>query len=196
MHTPTIRVGLATLLTLTALISGCAASPTTPTTSPSATEATVAEPDSTPLKEVTITDDAIGVVVTPLAVVPNFEEGASEVTKAVLVKVRVEITGDYESHVGPSDLSITKRNQDLKYQTLGMSNPDDVVTAMKAAGFPVFTGASKGTPVTGWIGARMDPEVKSFDLVYDRAEQTVLTGDNAGSTIPEYQQVVKLEPAG
>lgn len=193
--------GLKAALVLVAasmLLSGCSGtaggsgSEASSSAAPSATE-----PPSTPLTEVTVADEAVGAKVTVLALVSDFKAAkpATDGLKAVLVKVRVEPGTEFRNSVQPSTLTITKRKQNLKYQTLGLTNPDVILDAMKTAGYTPFTGSGSGE-TTGWIGAWLQTKYKSFDLVYDRTKAKVLTGEDAGSTVPAYRKVVQLTPAG
>ncbi len=165
--------------------------------SPSPT-ATVSEPPSTPVTETALSDEVDGTVVTPLAIVTDLPaaEPPAEGLRAVLVKVRLEAGDAYDGQVFPSVVSITRRDADLDYVTLGLSNPDTLVSPMSAAGYPPLTAVSPGETATAWIGAWLDDELTEFDLVYDRREGTIIGGPDNGEKVPAVRHIVPLTPEG
>jgi hypothetical protein len=198
MPSPFNRSLLAAVLAVsTFALAGCASSTTAPETSATSAESptpTTSEPPSEPVVETTLRDDEDGTAVTPLAIVTDFTvaDGPTSGVVPVLVKVRVEAGDVFDSQVFPSSVSITRRDADLDYVSLGMSNPDDLAAAMSAAGYSPLSTVPSGETVTAWIGAWVDPDVTEFDLVYNRAEGTIIGGTSAGEKVPASRSITPL----
>ncbi|PPG33090.1 hypothetical protein [Pseudoclavibacter sp. RFBB5] len=196
------RLALVSALVAAALtLSGCTGTGTSGGSTPEAASPTptIAEPPSTPIVEQTITDELTGTSVTTLAMVTDFESAAnasvSDGLQAVLVKVRFTAGDEYGGAERPTLVSITDRDVNLDYVSLGLTNPETLAPAMTAAGYTPINSVQPGETVTGWVGAWLRDDYTQFDLVYDRGESTVFGGDQSGEKIPPFQQIVPLEPS-
>lgn len=190
---------LPVIVVLSALaLGGCASSPGgAGAGSPTASSTpTVSEPPSTPVVETTLSDDIDGTKVTPLAIVTDFPApaGSTAGIHPVLIKVKLEAGDVYGGSVHPSVASITRRNGNLDYITLGLGNPKDLVTAMSAAGYTPLQAVPAGKTQTGWIGAWLSDEVTEYDLVYNRNEGKVIGGSKNGETVPASRSITPLTP--
>ena len=197
MTTTFSRTTLVAAVALAALtLGGCAPSTADGTTeTPAASAApTASEPPSTPVVQTTLRDEVEGTTVTPLAMVTDFPspEGSTAGVHPVLVKVRVEASDEFDTSVFPSVVSITPRDANLDYITLGMSNPDVLTSAMNAAGYPALSAVPGGETSTAWIGAWVNDGGTEFDLVYDRREATVFGGSRDGEKLAPSQAIAQL----
>jgi hypothetical protein len=188
---------LAAAIAISALaLGGCASPPTSAggSTPSSTATPTVSEPPSTPLVETTLADEIDGTKVTPLAIVIDFPspKGSTNGLHPVLVKVRLEAGDIYGGSVDPSVASITRRDGNLDYISLGLGNPKELVTAMTAAGYTPLQATPAGETQTGWIGAWLSDDVTQYDLVYNRNEGKVLGGSKHGETVAASQSITPL----
>jgi len=163
--------------------------------SPSATPS-VSQPPSTPVQEQTLTDPVDGTTVTALAIFTDLPspEGSTAGVRPILVQVRLDAGEEYGGSVFPSRVSITPRDVNLDYMTLGLGNPDVLTTPMSAAGYTPLQATPAGESSTGWIGAWMSDDVIEFDLVYDRPEGKVIGGAKNGDVVAPARDIVKLIP--
>lgn len=188
----------AALVLSTLLFTGCATGATTgadetPTATATSTP-TVSEPPSTPVVEKTLTDPEDGTTVTPLAIVTDFPKpaGITEGVHPVLVKVRLEAGDEFDGEVFPYVVSITPRDADLTLVGLGLSNPEGLTPAMKAAGYTPLASVLRGETSTAWIGAWMTDGDTEYDLVYDRAEGQAYLNGTKGEIIPASRLITPL----
>ncbi len=187
-----LRPAIAIVLAVTALLAaGCSSQTKDATTSATPT---VSEPPSTPVKEDTLTDPSTGATATPLAIVTTFSDAtpSTNLSRAVLVKVKVTAGDKITSSIGSDELTITKRNQDLEYQTLGLCNSDELTDPMKKAGYTPLQTTREGSS-TGWLGCWVDKTVTQFDLVYDRPAGQVIGGSDSGKEVPAAQDIVQIQ---
>lgn len=179
-------------------LGGCSTSPGGAGAGPASVSATptVSEPPSTPVVETTLVDEIDGTKVTPLAIVTDFPapEGSGAGNHPVLIKVRLEAGDVYGGSVHPSVASITRRNGNLDYISLGLGNPKELVTAMSAAGYTPLQAVPAGSTQTGWIGAWLSADVTEYDLVYNRNEGKVIGGSRNGETVPASRSITPLTP--
>ncbi|MGK9147868.1 hypothetical protein KXS11_09615 [Plantibacter flavus] len=197
MRSTSTRTSLAAVLAISALaLGGCASVSTgAGAASPSASSTpTVSEPPSTPVVETTLEDEIDGTRVTPLAIVTDFPapEGSTAGLHPVLIKVELEAGDVYGGSVHPSVASITRRDGNLDYITLGMGNPKELVTAMTAAGYTPLQAVPAGESQTGWIGAWLSDDVSEYDLVYNRNEGKVIGGSKNGETVAASRSITPL----
>lgn len=197
MRTAPTRTKLAVILAIAALaVGGCSSSLTgagAETPSASSTP-TVSEPPSTPVVETTLVDEIDGTKVTPLAMVTDFPApaGSTAGLRPVLIKVKLEAGDVYGGSVHPSVASITRRDGNLDYITLGLGNPKELVTAMTAAGYTPLQAVPAGKTQVGWIGAWLSDDVTEYDLVYNRNEGKVIGGSKNGETVPASRSITQL----
>jgi hypothetical protein len=195
MRSTSTRTTLAAILATTALALGGCASSSVGTESPSASSTpTVSEPPSAPVIETTLVDEIDGTKVTPLAIVTDFPSPDESKTglHPVLIKVKLEAGDVYGGSVHPSVASITRRDGNLDYISLGMGNPKDLATAMSAAGYAPLQAVPAGKTQTGWIGAWLSDDVTEYDLVYNRNEGKVIGGSKNGETVPASRSITPL----
>jgi hypothetical protein len=197
MRLTSTKPTFAAAIAVTALALGGCASPSPSaggSTPPLTALPTVSEPPSTPLVKTTLADEIDGTKITPLALVTDFPapEGSTKGLHPVLVKVRLEAGNIYGGSVDPSVASITRRDGNLDYISLGLGNPKELVTAMTAVGYTPLQAVPAGKTQTGWIGAWLSDDVTQYDLVYNRNEGKVLGGSKHGETVPASQSITPL----
>lgn len=197
MRSSSIRISLAGIVAISALVlGGCASSSTgAGAESPSASSTpTASEPPSNPVVETILEDKVDGTKITPLAIVTDFPSPDTSKTGVhpVLIRVKLEAGDVYGGSVHPSVASITRRDGNLDYISLGLGNPKDLVTAMSAAGYAPLQAVPAGKTQTGWIGAWLSDDVTEYDLVYNRNEGKVIGGSKNGETVPASRSITPL----